>query len=378
MALKIYLDTQDYRYLYTNRNPEREKIYQYLCNQVDQGKIEIFYSYIIVGEFLTNYDKKYKNDREERVQFMKRLCKSNTFVHLNRLVKVNDPFSPDGDWTPLTLHLENAKTTAKQLTDYLSKVNKQLKKTLKGNVSVADLIRQQPNIYNLKLEQKDFPFPLPEQFIKTNIFMRYICGEVSEKSLLNILKEVYIDLDKFLLLWFEHSKQKDFLYDNIQEQGLKLTGIVQMFKEELEKITKIKSLIKTHESDLKIPESRARFKADMQSIKADLISLESLDTQFLKKHIPESALALYPDSFLELLISYARYCIKTNRPVSQSDGADIMNAAYLPYCDFWRGDLSFCDILIRQKVKGYENVVNRLVNLPDAIESKLNSKGLET
>ena len=154
MPLKIYLDSQDYYNLYKNRNVDQDIVYECLCNHVDQGNIIIIYSFPIIVEFLQDYNSDHKNDRLARVQFIKRLCKSNAFVPLERLNKVDEPLSKEGDWTPITSLIESSSNLITQpLKDYLSNLNRKLRRKTKGVNSVKDFIRSNPDFYNLKLQR---------------------------------------------------------------------------------------------------------------------------------------------------------------------------------------------------------------------------------
>ena len=63
--------------------------------------------------------------------------------------------------------------------------------------------------------------------------------------------------------------------------------------------------------------------------------------------------------------------LKDGRKVQESDTGDLMHACYIPYCDIWRGDVKFCNLLIGQQVVGHEKIVKLLTDLPHVIGNKL-------
>jgi len=111
---------------------------------------------------------------------------------------------------------------------------------------------------------------------------------------------------------------------------------------------------------------------DMETVKNTLNNFQKLDLDFVKSFLPDkSILEKLPSHFINTILSYAIGNMRVNRKVQDSDTGDLMHACYLPFCDIWRGDISFCNILIAQKVDGYEKTVNRLSLLPTVIENKL-------
>jgi len=54
-----------------------------------------------------------------------------------------------------------------------------------------------------------------------------------------------------------------------------------------------------------------------------------------------------------------------------SDGIDFVRAIYLPYCDLWRGDKAFSDLLVKHRVNFSERVVPTLASLPERIEMEI-------
>jgi len=44
---------------------------------------------------------------------------------------------------------------------------------------------------------------------------------------------------------------------------------------------------------------------------------------------------------------------------------------YLPYCDLWRGDKAFSDLLIKHRVNFCERAVPTLASVPERIEIEI-------
>lgn len=374
MAIRVYLDTQDYVRLYQNRDYEVQRVYDYLCKKVDEGKIEICYSYIIIGEFITSYDQAYKNDRLERINLIKRLCGQNTFLFINRLVGTDEVVSYNGDWLPKFPLLG---VLSKPLSQEMGKLLTSLNLNSGNEEDIKNTLRvvlyANPDLYNSRLNQSDFEFPLPDSFTNSNIFMRYLCGEVPEDEIEKVLLETVFDLNKFIDTWFEYASKKNSLYEFIQDSGIGIFNMVDKF------VTILETTHSNNTSQLRVIEEAIKsaglistFKTEIENTKKELKLYGDLDVDIILQRLDPKLLEIYPKSFFELIIIYARACIKTGRSIKKSDIGDILHAAYLPYSDIWRGDISFCTILKQQKINYHENVVDKFLDLPKRIEAKLN------
>jgi hypothetical protein len=59
---------------------------------------------------------------------------------------------------------------------------------------------------------------------------------------------------------------------------------------------------------------------------------------------------------------------QSTRTARESDGGDMIHTLTLPYCDLWRGDAYFSDLVRQHAPPGSAEIVSRLEELPSAIE----------
>jgi hypothetical protein len=72
----------------------------------------------------------------------------------------------------------------------------------------------------------------------------------------------------------------------------------------------------------------------------------------------------------EYLMAHSVFRTLPRKPRA-SDGADIMHALTLPYCDLWRGDAYFSALLERHVESGDSKIIKKLEELPTAIRREL-------
>ena len=59
------------------------------------------------------------------------------------------------------------------------------------------------------------------------------------------------------------------------------------------------------------------------------------------------------------------------RAPKDSDGGDLFHAVHIPYCDLWRGDAYFADLVCRCMPDYRGKIVSKLTELPAAIEERV-------
>jgi hypothetical protein len=116
-------------------------------------------------------------------------------------------------------------------------------------------------------------------------------------------------------------------------------------------------------------------KDEIKVARTALNNFQRLDIEFVKSFLPDNSfLDKLPRHFGDTILKYATGVARDGRRVQDSDTGDLMHSCYLPYCDIWRGDVKFSNLLIAQRVEGYEKIVKLLTELPSSIEIKLNSE----
>lgn len=74
---------------------------------------------------------------------------------------------------------------------------------------------------------------------------------------------------------------------------------------------------------------------------------------------------------------YPKYLIrhlgepKQRRKLRPGDGGDLVHGLYIPYCDIWRSDKDFCELVRQANVTSSCLLVSKLNQLPQIIEQKL-------
>lgn len=373
MAVRIYLDTQDYIRFHAHNQGKIADVFRFLCERVDSGQVEVFYSYFIIAEFLTDYTPEYREDRLRRAQLLKRLCKTNALGFPGRSF-LKTPYSLDGDWLPELDYVGLIeKGIREELEPQIARLPRKQRRQLKRKkFPLKEIIHSTPSIYSRSLRERDFPFPLPDSFIQTNLFMQYLCGEVSKARMDREFKSLFFNLEKFIQLWYEYENKGNFLTESIRDQARSFVGLVEKFKILLGNLNTQKKALKGIEDTLRQNSLYGNFKPQIEESKLLFRKIGSLDFDYVKSLLTDTDIfSVIPEEFLKLVISYVRYSVMESRNPTDSDTGDLMHGMYLPYCDLWRTDKSFAKILIRQKVPGYEAVVNDLLDLPERVDRKL-------
>jgi hypothetical protein len=352
--LIVYLDTQDYSKLYSDNSGQIQDVFQYLCEKVDKSEIIIPHSYFIIAELLTSFTEEFREDRLQRVAILKRLCGSNTFRFIDGDMSGENAISKEGYWYPkfdLWGHLKNG------MSEQAALKLRSLSKTIAAKVDKRNpwpaLLRYFPELRNSISKQARI-LPVPKSFYESHLLIRYLKGEVSEAVMKAQTETILTDLHIFFTFWFENEMNKNvnFLHEMIRTAGkpyLKLAkefiAVSQKAKEQLDLIN---DLTRTHAPVFK------SLKGDIKSLKNTLGDFQRLDIDFVKSFIPDkSLLDKLPIHFGDMILKYAIGVMKQNRKVQESDTGDLMHASYLPFCDVWRGDIKFSNLLISQQVEGY-------------------------
>lgn len=373
--LVVYLDTQDYSRLYSDGSNEIRFIFNYLCEKVDSGEIIIPYSYFIIAELLTSFTEEYRSDRLQRVAIIKRLCGCNTFRFIDADSFMGNALSDSGNWYPQFEAWEHLKRGLDEQTQHLLK-------SLPVGVSMKidkrnpwpQLFRIAPQLIS-SISHVAKLLPVPKSFSDSHLLVRYLKGEVSEAFMKQETATILTDLNLFFTFWFENDMNKNvsLLHELIRTAGnpyLKLANdLIALSREASNRLDQINNLAQADTPAVK------SLKKELKVVRSTLNNFQKLDIDFVKSFIPdESIFDRLPRDFGDTILKYAIGIAKGQRKTTESDTGDLMHACYIPFCDIWRGDVKFCNLLIGQQVNGYQKIVRYLPDLPGVIENRLRNQ----
>jgi hypothetical protein len=377
--LTVFLDTSDYVALYRdNLSLEMLAIRNKLFEFVDSRKIRIGFSYLILFELLQDYSPEYLEDRRKRARLVSRLCGANCFPYVTDLLG-GQTFSDDGIWMPretlkdLSFSYLQQKLKARILnTPRLNRVNR---RKYSNSKVFANFLKNNPDA--MKFTMTDIgELPVPESFIEGQYFRKYFLGEISLAEADKELRKFVTDPECFFEFWFQYYGKTNPLnellraaIDNMKTKIEELQTLSLNFKntqkgheEELSKFRKFESEAASLERDLGIRTGSSRVKIPKMQKANDLI--RSLERPAISQELPEHIRKLVWEYFLAFI---------EPRKFLNSDIADIIHAFNIEHCDLWRGDQTFCKLLMNSKISNKDRIVSSLRDLPNRIESALSA-----
>ncbi|WP_439557270.1 hypothetical protein [Dyadobacter sp.] len=373
--LVVYLDTHDYSKLYSDKSAEMQNIANYLFDKVDSGEIIIPYSYFIVAELLTAFTEEYRTDRLQRVGILKRLCGSNTFRFIDADSFMEGTLSDSGNWYPKFEAWEYLKKGLDEQTEHLlNSLPIGLSMKIDKKNPWPQLFRIAPQLIS-SISQVAKLLPVPKSFCDSHLLVRYLKGEVSEAFMRQETATILTDLNLFFTFWFENEMNKNvsLLHELIRTAGnpyLNLANdLVALSQEANNRLDQINALAQADFIAVK------SLKKELKVVRSTLNNFQKLDIDFVKSFIPDKSIFdRLPQDFGDTILKYAIGVAKGPRKTIESDTGDLMHACYIPFCDVWRGDVKFCNLLIGQKVNGYQKIVRYLPDLPGVIENRLRNQ----
>lgn len=327
MSLHIYLDTSDYVRLYQSKSCDDKAILSYLKEKIEKKDIAICFSCINIFEFLQPYEPDFFEERLSRAKFMKEICLSNCFKYITDIKTEREIFSADGIWFPV----ENIRTMCVE--NLVQKLIENIYKKTKIRLSIKKLYSI---MSNTDIDYTELTYVFPKNMIESGMLTRHFSGKVS-KSIINaqLLKSIS-DIELFFINAFDKYACGD------------------MFFRPLQNISKsIHTLFST---------------INLLNIRHDADSFKAIF-----RENSNQLLLLFPEYFIEIITSFLIFNLKNNNnaKLQPSDAGDILNALYIPYSDLWRGDKHFSNILIREKIKHADRIVDNLKDLPKRLDELL-------
>lgn len=371
--VRIYLDTQDFNNL-GGKSPEYKAVLEFLLTAIQNSSIEIGYSYPLVFEIFRKYDDKHREQRLKLARLMKRLCGKNAFPHFVDM-RAGARFPNDGLWMPRSVlgvfspqRLKNQFSSAirssiqedKRITGFL-------KRTLKSNSGIRELVQTIPQ---KALTRDDFPgLPVTQEFLDGNYLYKYLAGTISSAFLSRKMTEWLSDPEAFIQLWYEYSAKENPLESMIADGNNKIQAGLSKFLAASERFRDARKRSKEatarahkilHESNLPggLKESlRELIPSGPASTSLPRFDL-GLDEKFGKgrsKHFDHYLNALF-DRKIEM---------------APSDLGDLLHLIYLQDVDLMRCDRKMANLMRSCPDIDHGKIVDRLVDLPAAVEARL-------
>ncbi len=375
--LTIYLDTSDYAELYKdNATQEIVDIRNRLFDYVDKRQIRIGCSFLIIFELLQDYEPEFVEDRRRRARMVSRLCGSNSFPFLSDLLE-GRTFSTDGASIPrdalASFSFSSLQQELKSQIMNEARLNRDVRRKLANRNVFAKFLREDSSRFKFNTVNAH-EFPLPESFIKGDYFRRFFIGEVTEQEANRALKKCVTDPESFFEFWFQFYKKKNPLAEMIENGLQKLkSGISKMqtfilsSKLELSHYRKLVADIRRTEKEVRRLSKNLGLSNNLKRAKLP----KAFDVQSTIRSIP------IPDSMqkwpyeVRILMWEFMLAYTNLRKFHDSDIVDIMHAFYLPQCDLWRGDRTFCNLLLESNISYKSRIVPSLKLLPARIEEEL-------
>jgi hypothetical protein len=377
--LTIFLDTSDYVALCRdNLSIEMLAIRNKLFELVDSRKIRIGFSYLILFELLQDYSPEYLEDRRKRARLVSRLCGANCFPYVTDLFD-GKSFSNEGVWMPREtlndLSFSFLKQQIKSRILQTARLNRANRRKYANPKAFVNYLKSDPSA--MKLTMSDIgDLPFPQSFIEGQYFRKYFLGEISLAEADKELRKFVTDPECFFEFWFQYYGKTNPLnellgaaIDNMKTKIEELQTLSLNFKntqkgheEELSKFRKFESEAASLERDLGIRTGSSRVKIPKMQKANDLI--RSLEIPAISQELPEHIRKLV----WEYLLAFIE-----PRKFLNSDIADIIHALNIEHCDLWRGDQTFCKLLMNSKMSNKDRIVSSLRDLPNRIESALSA-----
>lgn len=376
----IYLDSSDYiDFAAKNCPAEKQAVHDFLVERVTSGEIKIAFSFFHVGEVIREFSPQHFDDRLNKARILMSLTKGLTFKYP---LQDFDPLSQDGYWFPeLKLPAElTARGLKLQLIEMLQndprmgRKSRRERRQMLSRSNLATLIRNLPDDPDLSALGN---LALPPEFKGRNVLRDLLLGRVDETFVENAFLKMFADLVLLVGALDGQEKQPSIvsmvntLFDNIDVQIRRVMEVYDESKTQLGKIRDLEKQIRSTRSQ----EFGTLISKEYEEMRLRLVTLKRDIAHFIQNYEPIGPKFKKDDRLPpilgEVLPAYVKANIRDKRTRGPSDIVDIFHSSYLPFCDLWRGDRRFANILIGSKISGYEKIVPSLSDLPGRIDKML-------
>ncbi|MGE4298948.1 MAG: hypothetical protein AB7E47_13050 [Desulfovibrionaceae bacterium] len=366
----MYLDTSDFSTLYKlNLTTEERSVKNFLINCVEEKKIIIPNSFPLMVEFIQNFSNEYKQDRLDRALLIKKLCGNYAFQY----IPVNDNsqcLNDRGVWTPPNLPIN------------IDKIIIGLSKAWKGNPQTAqwakDLINPGRRIQLAQKHRELFTCKLTTEEVHKEGVIGKICeGEdvlyfllkkISRKDFQRKIEKIINDPESYVLdvhgyrpILTEMMQQFHDVASTIRISIESLEAALAQHKEKLEELSKTKKQLLSSNMH---PIEKNTVKQILKNFKSQM------DTGNLASRYCTKLPKMFPKYCLDVLDIYIKeHLLQPSRNWNESDFGDIIHSLFIPHSNLWRGDTSFCNLMLKNDIRFKERVVPKLLDLPSRIEN---------
>ena len=366
---KVYLDTSDYAWLYRHQDSE---LYNNLLQIKLEKNVEYYYSYVSYFELIQEYSEKYIEDRLERARCLNELCDGKVIRWFGKLVQ-GQIYSNSGEWFPEDDPILTIADIMKAIIGGAEKeLPRQLRRRLKNKRGLRKLVDEIPGFLDVSRLRGEFP--LPDEFLNSDVLRKYARGEIGEEDANTILRSAITDPVNFVKVYYGHYKGTNPLTGHAHQAT---ANIATALDDMLTAIRQASSARReTAQQERRLRGMRARSGEalfdkqikELNDLKIQLLNITDVGKIVKQFNFNERIGSFYPEFLVKVLEAYVcEILTDENRNIQKSDFGDILNALYIPYVDLWRGDRSFCGLLMRSQIDGHEKIVMSLKCLPERI-----------
>ena len=392
LPVTVYLDTQDYSRLDDARagRPRGSDllVLERLLELKASGLVRFVYSAMNISELL-RYDGGGRDLTLRKAGTLTFLAEHAAYLHPSRLIAYqmaeqlvvsgglpnavlrNGPISSRDEWFPLIPELigdlrGRKRQVVEETIDGMG-LNRKERRRLRSKGSKLRVSDMPESSFDALI--KKYPFS-PE--VLTRVFPLMMDGLISRVDAERRLLDEMGDPERYVIWFFEIAEGDKSSHDWVKRGGEAVARSIRGLRERLEpyaslpearpnlaRIAKEYGVSIPKQIVERFPEELAEFGVD-----AELRAAALANEPFLRS-IP--FVRLWSSLLPEYLIQHSGFRQST-RAARESDGGDILHTLTLPYCDLWRGDAYFSDLVRQHAPPGSAEIVSRLEELPAAIE----------
>ncbi len=375
--IRLHLDTSDFSVMYrASPGTMPAGVRDQLKEMARSGQIEIGLSYHVFFELMQKAEPDFRDDRLERARLLKELCGRNAFPYPTDLGQGRG-FSTEGLWLPHTdledIEIERVVEHALQAMTRRPEVTRHELRVLTKRKYIRHWAISNLTRFRL-LALEEWPLKFAAEFVESGDLERYLLEEMTRSEANRKLQFYITDPVTAYDIWFDRYGRDDPISKRRENIGNKIVLMLRELELSLSEAADLQAsiinlLAGRGEDELTHEErnSLQRLKNDLKTFRREMTSPEELYNQVPRwKEIFGDQAALVASQIL-----YAFH--REKRPIKQSDGIDFVHAMYLPFCDLWRGDRAFSDLLIKHRVNFSERVVPTLADIPERIAAEIST-----
>lgn len=391
MALKIYLDSNDYsRFAELHKQTDAIKgTFDTLTKLVSEGRIEVRYSSVNVLEAAPLTEEAIPL-AIGRLNAIYRLCGRKCLIDVIRLLKAEaneaanvQVLSEIGDWNPVVYDLEipDAATIARAILDKAkdSATPKQMRSYEDQFFDRSGKLKAtaRPRIVAFRKEIGAVPFTqYPLSSVALDTYYAFLLGTASRKRLTEALIESFADLTR----WGEWYGAA---WDAANSLTTNLRGPAKALADEIRRLAAMLKMLYSaiKKGGMQAKEIQLHFeeKANPDAMRS---KLHTLIGSGVKSPRPKDAFSWDTTPAFETYAKVAMQIVRDSairvtmpRQTLDSDFVDCLHVCYSPFVDIFRADAYMVNVIERCRLPLKTQFVARLEDLPAVIASHPFFKG---